>query len=145
MVEKARPHKQNSFRQSSEFANIARTVGEVDDFVMQEFLTDIIDSGVGTEVLSTGDGLAPVGLLQPQPSFGVADFNVALMQTNPFPAMETGAPPAAQAPSGAAPLDVPADPAVFARGAADPPKKPAKGKTRRASRCLLYTSPSPRD
>ena len=134
MVEKARPHKQNSFRQSSEFANIARTVGEVDDFVMQEFLTDIIDSGVGTEVLSTGDGLAPVGLLQPQPSFGVADFNVALMQTNPFPAMETGAPPAAQAPSGAAPLDVPADPAVFARGAADPPKKPAKGKTRRASR-----------
>ena len=134
MKEKARPHKQNSFRQSSEFANIARTVGEVDDFVLQEFLTDIIDSGVGPTVLSTGDGLAPVGLLQPQPSFGVADFNVALMQTKPFPAMETGAPPAAQAPSGAAPLDVPADPAVFARGAADPPKKPAKGKTRRASR-----------
>jgi hypothetical protein len=134
MKEKARPHKQNSFRQSSEFANIARTVGEVDDFVLQEFLTDIIDSGVGPTVLSTCDGLAPVGLLQPQPSFGVADFNVALMQTKPFPAMETGAPPAAQAPSGAAPLDVPADPAVFARGAADPPKKPAKGKTRRASR-----------
>lgn len=134
MAEKARPHKQNSFRQSSEFANIARTVGEVDDFVLQEFLTDIIDSGVGPTVLSTGDGLAPVGPLQSQPSFGLADFNVALMQTKPFPAMETGAPPAAQAPSGAAPLDVPADPAVFARGAADPPKKPAKGKTRRASR-----------
>lgn len=134
MAEKVRPHKQNSFRQSSEFANIARTVGEVDDFVLQEFLTDIIDSGVGPTVLSTGDGLAPVGLLQSQPSFGLADFNVALMQTKPFPAMETGAPPAAQAPSGAAPLDVPADPAVFARGAADPPKKPAKGKTRRASR-----------
>lgn len=134
MAEKARPHKQNSFRQSSEFANIARTVGEVDDFVLQEFLTDIIDSGVGPTVLSTGDGVAPVGPLQSQPSFGLADFNVALMQTKPFPAMETGAPPAAQAPSGAAPLDVPADPAVFARGAADPPKKPAKGKTRRASR-----------
>jgi len=134
MAEKVRPHKQNSFRQSSEFANIARTVGEVDDFVLQEFLTDIIDSGVGPTVLSTGDGLAPVGLLQSQPSFGLADFNVALMQTKPFSAMETGAPPAAQAPSGAAPLDVPADPAVFARGAADPPKKPAKGKTRRASR-----------
>ena len=62
MVEKARPHKQNSFRQTTEFANLARTVGEVDDFVMQEFLTDIIDSGVGPAVLSTGDGLAPVGL-----------------------------------------------------------------------------------
>lgn len=135
MVEKARPHKQNSFRQTTEFANLARTVGEVDDFVMQEFLTDVIDGGMAPAVLGTGDGLAPGGLLQPQLSFGVADFNPALMQTNPFPAMQTGPPPAVQVPSGAAPLDAPADPAVFARGAAAPPKKPAKGKkTRRASR-----------
>jgi hypothetical protein len=57
------------------------------------------------------------------------------MQTNPFPAMDMEAPPGAQVPVGAAPLGVPADPAAFARGAADPPKKPAKGKkTRRASR-----------
>ena len=135
MVEKVRPHKQNSFRQTTEFANLARTVGEVDDFVMQEFLTDVIDGGMAPAVLGTGDGLAPGGLLQPQLSFGVADFNPALMQTNPFPAMQTGPPPAVQVPSGAAPLDAPADPAVFARGAAAPPKKPAKGKkTRRASR-----------
>ena len=52
MVEKVRPHKQNSFRQTSEFANIARTVGEVDDFVMQEFLTDIIDGGVGPATIA---------------------------------------------------------------------------------------------
>ena len=135
MVEKVRPHKQNSFRQTSEFANIARTVGEVDDFVMQEFLTDIIDGGVGPAVLGAGDGLSPGGSLQPQPSFGVAYFNAPLMQTNPFPAMDMEAPPGAQVPVGAAPLGVPADPAAFARGAADPPKKPAKGKkTRRASR-----------
>mmetsp|Transcript_10023 Transcript_10023/g.42134 ORF Transcript_10023/g.42134 Transcript_10023/m.42134 type:complete len:520 (-) Transcript_10023:942-2501(-) len=135
MVEKVRPHKQNSFRQTSEFANIARTVGEVDDFVMQEFLTDIIDGGVGPAVLGAGDGLSPGGSLQLQPSFGVAHFNAPLMQTNPFPAMDMEAPPGAQVPVGAAPLGLPADPAAFARGAADPPKKPAKGKkTRRASR-----------
>ena len=49
MVEKARPHKRELVPPVLKFANIARTVGEVDDFVMQEFLTDIIDSGVGTE------------------------------------------------------------------------------------------------
>ena len=136
MVEKSRPHKQNSFRQTTEFANLARTVVEVDDFVMQEFLTDIIDGGVAPAVLGTGGGgNAPGGLLQPQPSFGVADFNAAMMQTNSFPAVEVGAPCAAQVSSGAAPLDAPADPTVFAQGAAIPPKKPAKGKkTRRASR-----------
>ena len=106
MVEKARPHKQNSFRQTTEFANLARTVGEVDDFVMQEFLTDIIDGGVGPAVLGAGDGLSPGGSLQPQPSFGVAYFNAPLMQTNPFPAMDMEAPPSAQVPVGAAPLQL---------------------------------------
>jgi hypothetical protein len=132
MVEKVRPHKQNSFRGTSEFADIARSVAEVDDYVLQEFLTDIIDGGVGAPANGNGEPLAPGSLLQHQSSFGMSDFNPAFTSASPFPTMDINS---SAMNVGASPLNVPADPSLFARGAGDQLKKQGKGKkSRRNSR-----------
>jgi hypothetical protein len=104
MVEKVRPTKQNSFRATNEFADIARTVGEVDDYVLQEFLTDIIDGGVGGHgsgpaletsggVSAGGVGSGPTALFGGfrQSSFGLNDFNAPVsMMGSPWPSMDIG-------------------------------------------------------
>ena len=76
-----KPKKQSSYKDSLEFAQIAQSVGEVDDFVLHEFLTDLIDSapdasGVAApKVQQTGEALPK----DPRGSLGSAGFGAEVM------------------------------------------------------------------
>ena len=150
MADKVRPHKQNSFRATNEFANIARTVGEVDDYVLQEFLTDIIDGGAvgpgaggppGPSGAAGGVQANQFGGLR-QPSFGMSEFNAAVANMasvpSPFPGGMVGAMEVdtnAAAGGGAAPITANAGAFAVGTTSGDKKKPAAKGKkSRRNSR-----------
>lgn len=124
-----KPKKQSSYKDSLEFAQIAQSVGEVDDFVLHEFLTDIIDSapdasGVAApKVQQTGEALPK----DPRGSLGSAGFGAEVMtdMNARFPSVgETDA---------MANDAMHVDSCVFVPGTA--PVKPAKkSRSRRASR-----------
>ena len=124
-----KPKKQSSYKDSLEFAQIAKSVGEVDDFVLQEFLTEIIDSapdasGVAApKVQQTGEALPK----DPRGTLGSADFGAEMMtaMNSRFPSVEETDAMANDA--------MYVDSCVFVPGTA--PVKPAKkSRSRRASR-----------
>lgn len=124
-----KPRKQSSYKDSLEFAQIAKTVGEVDDFVLQEFLTDIIDSapdasGVAAPKVQHVGEAFPNNL---RGTLGSADFGAEMMT-----AMNSRFPPVEETDTIANDAMY-VDSCVFVPGTA--PVKPAKkSRSRRASR-----------